>query len=374
MEASLESLVGTIIHSTGELSAALQKGESLPALGLRRAARLPVLAALYATLKRPILLITDRADHVLAMLEELGLWTPQALRLTFPEPNPLFYENAPWGQATRRDRLMALTTLASYHIPGAITPEQAPIIIAPGRAIMTRTLPRRDFLKASRSLKPGQVVQPDELARNWFSLGYEAVNTVIAAGQFARRGGILDVWPPVDAYPTRIEFFGDEIESLRRFNPSTQRTIKTGEDDRVAHGRLLISPAREYLVPADYVSPLAAPETQGQESVNEFHIPWLHTAHASLLDYLPRQALVLIDDWELLQDSIGEIEEQAVGLRQDYVKDGTLPVDFPIPYLTWAEIRILFRCTRYWNWALLPPWRARAWPNVLHLGLVLGEG
>jgi transcription-repair coupling factor (superfamily II helicase) len=339
LDPSLEGLVNAMAGSSGELADSLQKGESLPPLGLRRAARLPVTAALYSSLKRPVVLITDRADHVLAMAEELGLWAPQAPRYIFPEPNPLFYENASWGDATRRDRLMALTRLAGYHIPGAAPQEGEPVIIAPARAVMTRTMPRRDFLKATRSLKRGQVVQPDELARSWVALGYEVVNTVIAAGQFARRGGILDVWPPAEPYPARIEFFGDEIESLRRFNPSTQRTLKPGVDAAAVPERLLISPAREYLLPAGYVSPLTPTETQGQEPANEFHIPLLHATHASLLDYLPRQALVLVDDWELLQDSIGEIEEQAVGLRQDYINDGTLPEDFPIPYLTWAEVQ-----------------------------------
>jgi transcription-repair coupling factor (superfamily II helicase) len=336
---SLESLVTAIAGSTGEISEALQKGETLSPLGLRRSARLPVLAALYTGLERPILLVTDRADHVLAMAEEMGLWAPQARRLTFPEPNPLFYENAAWGQATRWDRLMVLTTLALYHIPGSIVPENGPIILAPARSLMTRTLPRREFLRATRSLKTGQVIQPDELVRSWINLGYELVNTVIAAGQFARRGGILDVWPPVDLYPARIEFFGDEIDSLRHFNPSTQRTLKVSEDGNAGIGRLVISPAKEYLVPADYISPFASPESQDQEPINEFHIPLLHTSHASVLDYLPRQALVVVDDWELLRDSIDEIEEQAVGLRQDYVREGVLPEDFPIPYLTWAEIQ-----------------------------------
>ncbi len=171
MEPSLESLVNTIAGFTGEMSDELQKGNPISPLGLRRAARLPVLAALYAALKRPVLLITDRADHVLAMAEELGLWAPLARRLTFPEPNPLFYENASWGEATRRDRLIALTMLASYHIPGGATIDEPPIIIAPARSIMTRTLPRQDFLRATRNLKPGQAVQPDELARSWVNLG-----------------------------------------------------------------------------------------------------------------------------------------------------------------------------------------------------------
>ena len=144
----------------------MEAGEPLPALGLRRAARLPVTAALHARLQRPILLLTDRADHALTLLDELALWAPKHPRLLFPEPTPLFYENAAWGEATRRDRLLALTALAAYHIPGAATPSISPILVAPARAVMTRTMPRREFLKASRSLKAGQQTQPDELARH----------------------------------------------------------------------------------------------------------------------------------------------------------------------------------------------------------------
>ncbi len=66
-------------------------------LGLPRSARLPVLASLHADLNQPILLITDRADHALALFDELGFWMPDAPRYLFAEPNPLFYEQAAWG-------------------------------------------------------------------------------------------------------------------------------------------------------------------------------------------------------------------------------------------------------------------------------------
>ena len=177
----------------------------------------------------------------LTLADEIPLWAPDCPIIFFPEPNPLFYENAPWGVTTRRDRLLALITLANYQIPGSPKPEKAPIIIAPTRAVMSRTLPRRDFIKATRTIKIGQVIQPDSLIRSWVSKGYQAVNTVIAAGQFARRGGILDIWPADAEHPTRMEFFGDEIDTLRYFNPSTQRTLADYE-------RLQIPPAREYLV------------------------------------------------------------------------------------------------------------------------------
>ena len=182
------------------------------------------------------------------MAEELELWSPNAIRLIFPEPNPLFYENAAWGEATRRERLQVLTTLASYHIPGGSNANQAPIIIASARAVMTRTLPRRDFLSAARTIKRGQIARIDELARNWVTLGYEPVTTVMLPGQFARRGGILDIWPFSEALPLRIEFFGDEIETLRYFDPATQRTQTTETGSKSGSPqRFLVTPAREYL-------------------------------------------------------------------------------------------------------------------------------
>ena len=97
-----------------------------PGIGLRRSARLPVLAAIYEELQIPILLLTDRTDRALTLYDELNLLTPNAASFFFPEPGPLYYENSPWGERTRRDRLLVLTNLASYHIPGAQSPPIPP--------------------------------------------------------------------------------------------------------------------------------------------------------------------------------------------------------------------------------------------------------
>src|SRR3990172_7634281 len=107
---TLENLLQPIVESAQSLVVSLRSGtdgESLDrqdlsprSLGLRRAARLPILAALHAELQRPILLLTDRTDRALSLMDELALLAPAALRQYFPEPTPLFYENAPWGEAT----------------------------------------------------------------------------------------------------------------------------------------------------------------------------------------------------------------------------------------------------------------------------------
>jgi transcription-repair coupling factor (superfamily II helicase) len=294
-------------------------GGQLPGLGLPRAARLPVLAALHQDLGRPILLITDRSDHALAMFDELGFWV-KSPRYHFAEPNPLFYEQAAWGVTTRRDRLQTLTALASYHLPFAQKPEVPPIFVTSARSLMTRTLPRRDFLKACKKLTTGQTTQPDALLRSWVETGYQRVNTVLEPGQFSRRGGILDIWTAAEKLPVRLDFFGDEIETIRRFDPASQRTVEKLES-------ILITPAREYIVSGDQDSELA-----------EFNIPLLHPQPASLLDYLPQKALILVDDLSVVESMVAEIEEQAVKLRQDSIAEETLDPDFPLPYVTWPEL------------------------------------
>lgn len=301
-------------------------------MALQRSTRLPVTVALQQDLNRPVLLLTDRADRALTLLDELAFWAPGAHRQLFPEPNPLFYEQAAWGSLTRRDRLQTLTLLASYHLPGAVKPEPPPLIVATVRALMTRTLPRREFLKAARLLKVGQQVAPDTLLRIWVDLGYESADTVVEPGQFSHRGGILDVWTASQSEPARLEFFGDEIDTIRAFNPSTQRTTRNLNE-------LLVTPAREVL--PGKVPGVTLPEglTLPENGIDEFFLPVVHSQHASLLDYLPQQALVVVDDLDALQSVANEVEEQAVRLRQESISEGTLPENFPIPYLTWSELQ-----------------------------------
>jgi transcription-repair coupling factor (superfamily II helicase) len=326
---TLEPLISQIAESAQDLIRNIKAGESRVNLALRRSARLPVVAALHAELNRPIILITDRTDRAITLFDELALLSPSSLRSFFPEPNPLFYENSPWGETTRRDRMVVLTQLASYHIPGGQLSTVPPLIITSARAIMTRTLPRREFLKAIQLAKTGQSISLDRLIHKFVELGYEPVSTVISPSQFAHRGGILDIWVPSEPQPSRIEFFGDIIDTLRNFDPSTQRSTPSQNKEY----KLLVTPAREFIVGSDN-------SCNGDDTgiYTEFSIPVLHKTPASLLDYLYRHGLVVIDNWEDFQTTVNEVEEQSVGLREEMIKDGNLPQDFPIPYLTWSEI------------------------------------
>ncbi len=335
----MESLIKTLqgLSHYKALLESLRNDSVQPGLGLPRAARLPLLATLHADLDQVVLLITDRADHALNLYDELSFWAGDAPRFHFAEPNPLFYEQAAWGIATRRERLQTLTGLSRYHLPFAEKPERSPIIVASARSLMTRSLPRRDFLKACKRLSVGQTIQPELLLRSWGGIGYQRVDTVLEPGQFSHRGGLLDVWPPSEPYPARLDFFGDEIDTIRRFDPASQRTVEKLD-------ALLITPAREFLQPglSDLSDQLDQPD-----QLFEYHIPLLHKTPATLLDYLPQKALVLIDDISMVASVANEVEEQALKFRQESVAEGTLEDGFPIPYVTWSELEDTIH-TRTW--------------------------
>ena len=103
----------------------------------------------------------------------------------------------------------------------------ARLVIAPVEAACMRLFPRDHYAALALRLKCGEEVLPEMLVEHLLSVGYTRVDVVEMSGQVTLRGGILDVYSPEMDRPVRIEFFGDEIESIRRFDPETQRSAST---------------------------------------------------------------------------------------------------------------------------------------------------
>jgi transcription-repair coupling factor (superfamily II helicase) len=136
------------------------------ALRLPRAARAPVAAAVTQSLGRVALYVVARADRAAVVAEELAAWAPDARVLSFGEPNPLFYEYAAWGPRTIVSRLSVLGELA------APAPELPPaVVVVSARALMWRTLPRRDYLANTRAIKVGQALRIEKALESWVAAG-----------------------------------------------------------------------------------------------------------------------------------------------------------------------------------------------------------
>ena len=185
----------------------LQRGETSPALGLLRAARPALLAALAGDLQRPMLVIVGSVERAKAMAQSLRDWLPTPERiLRFPEPLAFFYERAPWTDEVISGRLQVLSAFQPLPLlAGGSTVDSVPlIVVASARALMQRTLPLRQFRSSIREFHVDQTLDLEQALGRWAGLGYEPVSVVEGPGQFSHRGGILDIFPPSDPLPVRI--------------------------------------------------------------------------------------------------------------------------------------------------------------------------
>ena len=302
-----------------------EEGKRTP-ISLPRSVRLPFLADLQREWDAPIVFITSRPDRLQTMHEEFGFWTELQDHLIFAEPTPLFYERTGWSLDIKRDRLLTLETLARYYLPAIDQEKAAPVIFTSAKAIMQRTVPRRTFLKSIQKISAGKEYDMGELTRKWVNLGYEFAEIVVAPGQFSRRGGLLDIWPMTINEPVRIEFFGNEVESMRMFDPATQRSSEIID-------KVVVSPAGEVI--SDSILGIEDPE---RASAPEFNIPLIYSSSATLLDFLPAGSVVLIDNASSVKATAEEVESQALKVRDENIGAGILDPSFPIPYVTWSEI------------------------------------
>lgn len=334
----------------------IQSKAPLPSQAVLRSARPFVVAGLATELNRPVLIVTARANRAYDVAEQLPVWLPSAEITRFHEPTTIFYERAPWTDTVRRQRLQTLATLAPPLRQKNLTRVAIPqIIVTSAHALMQKTLPVREFRAASREYNIGQITTIEKMLAHWIGIGYDSASVVVAPGTFSRRGGIVDVFPIANDRPIRIEFFGDEIDSLREFDPATQRSTQNLDS-------FVISPAREIL--PKHTPQLAAkleewfvelPEveddpTSPQADIHnirggtvfptaEYYLPYLYPNAASLLDYLPDNTLIVVEDWHSVEDSFADLEEQALEQRAYYEETGHLPLEDVLPYHTWDDLR-----------------------------------
>ena len=109
----------------------------------------------------------------------------------------------------------------------ALTTNTARVVVASAAALLPKLPEPASILLSSCEIKPGIDIDPHELANTLVLGGYEPADPVDAHGEFTRRGGIFDVFPAGEELPIRIEFIGDTVESIRRFDPGTQRSVET---------------------------------------------------------------------------------------------------------------------------------------------------
>lgn len=201
--------------------------------GLSGSMQTYVLAGLAHHTGRPCLVLTASAQAAERVRDDLATWLPGRDILIFPQLELAPFDILAHSPEVAAQRLAVLQRLAAG---------ERPIVVAPVAALRRALVPPEAFAAACLTCRSGDRVDLDRLLQQLVELGYERVEMVEGRGQFSLRGGILDVFPLDAEQPLRVELFDDEIDSIRRFDPATQRS--TG-----AAPELFLPPAREHLVP-----------------------------------------------------------------------------------------------------------------------------
>src|SRR5512136_296503 len=195
--------------------------------GLSGSARAYCLAGLLLEMERPCLIVLPTAKEAKKFLRELEFFLPRGWMSGDVGERRLYsfpiYDISPLkGLSPHREivsqRLEALYALAS---------EKAAIVVTSAEAVLLRILPKKEMMASVDLLQVGEEVDREKLLRKLDAAGFQRTSLVEERGDYSVRGGVIDLFPPLYASPLRVEFLGDKVDSLRFFDPLSQRSLRT---------------------------------------------------------------------------------------------------------------------------------------------------
>jgi len=264
-----------------------------------------LLARLAATLSeaigalRPVLHIARDDQRMHALRGALGFFAPDAEILSYPAWDCVPYDRvAPDAELISR-RIATLARLARL---GSLS--RPLIVLTTVNACLQRTLPRDYVLKSAAKVAAGAHIGMNQIVARLEAAGFVRTGTVMEPGEYAVRGGILDLFPPAQARPVRLDFFGDVIESIRVFDPVTQRTQGSRDSivllpvSEVPSGAAAVKRFRQrYIELFGAVKgddPLYEAVSAGQRYQGVEHwLPLFHERLETLFDYMPAAAVTI---------------------------------------------------------------------------------
>jgi transcription-repair coupling factor len=340
--ADLHSLLQPILEhaSVRAAVAALSKPGAQPMAvsGLTPAAKALVVAALAHQVNRPVVVLTQDNEAAqnyrqttATFLEWLKPGAGASVQV-LPAMDCSPYEGRSPHAEIQEQRAVALWSLTRGRVR---------VIFAPVAAALGRFRESAFYSSLALELKVGDELGLDDLVEHLRSVGYEPAEPVAAVGQYSVRGGIVDVFPPEAEWPFRLEFFGDQLESVREFDPSSQRSRKPvpqalllplSEAQRSPKFferlvRVLTLRAREHAQSRGTPLPEREPEWAAEHTNTfpgwEFFVPLVEAHPYTLFSLLERPVLV----WDELLDRRAQIAPTIEGLKAGFeeVRDITPP-------------------------------------------------
>jgi transcription-repair coupling factor (superfamily II helicase) len=239
-------------------------------------------------------------SRALAFTEALAFFAPEVDVLAFPAWDCLPYDRAGPSAGVAARRMAALTRLAR-----GFEGRKPVLLITTAPALMQRVPPRAALAGAAYAASVGASIELSDLERYFAINGYHRASTVSERGEFAVRGGVIDVFPPAAEEPVRLDLFGDVLESIRAFDRETQRSTRQLKAvDLFPVSEILLDAQAVARFRSGYLAAFGAAQGDplyetvsegGRRAGMEHWLPLFYERLESLFDYLPRAALVGVD-------------------------------------------------------------------------------
>ncbi|MDD3223326.1 MAG: transcription-repair coupling factor [Clostridium sp.] len=233
-----KGLIEPLINSTefSNIAEGIKKGNfPMDVVGISESAKSYFIYSLYEVIDKNVVVVTDSDVEAKKLYEDLSVYIPNVYY--FPTREVVFYNIDAVSGDLRWERIKVIKEILKRN---------KKIIVMSAESFAENYAPIALYKKYSFKLALGDTVDIKELSSNLVLSGYERVESVDSKGQFSVRGGIVDLYPPISNIPYRIEFFGDEIDSIRTFNTTSQRSI-----DKV--NKIDIFPAKEIILDKEHV-------------------------------------------------------------------------------------------------------------------------
>ncbi len=310
----------------------------------------PVLwAALFGESRRTMLVLVPRPEDTDSVADTISLYSPKAEQvLRWPAYDFLPYERGAIQLETTSARLGVIDTL--YGVRQSAEPVQ---IVTSVKALSEHTLSRAYFEQHRLSVRCVDRLDLPRTAQRLVTMGYRPSPLVETPGSFSRRGGILDVWSPSRPLPVRIELFGDEVESMRTFDPVTQRSELAIDSFTIVPPIELplgnASKALQELRGLDLAPLRPEVRSEWEQTLLELDSGGLRPTYgglgtyfpdgtASLVEHLPPDTVVATDYEERLTLVAHALHTQAEAERKELEQIGEIPPGLRRPYLILEEL------------------------------------
>ena len=293
-----------------------------------------LLCQIVKTLSKPLILLEENENKAQKIYTELDALMPEESVQIFPVDASIATQTAVTSPDELSSRIQAINFLLSQK-PG--------IVVATPQALQYKLSAPEKYEAARRKFAPENEYDLAELTSWLVQVGFQRENLVAKPGEFALRGDILDVYPLDRENPVRIEFFGDEIDTIKEFDLASQRSQKqidqlvvTAAQDRIfstnnfkqaaqkIRKAIADSPAPEKDVKNHFAESLDDLENGSLPQNYAFLADFLIAEPKNLLDYLSDSGVVMLDDWPLIEQSVKSVDEQNAGFIDDELKTGAM--------------------------------------------------